>query len=255
MSDGLVARLRAPLQQRADFSDVLIGAWSAMSSREMGQRPVYLDGEGPVALGEMFEIKGEPNGRIRFTGDLGMADRLGAGMAEGDVIVESSLGNEAGLALAGGTLLIEGDVGASAGAAPPGFKRGMTGGELIVRGSAGPNAGATMRRGLLVIAKNAGEQTGLGMIAGTVVVFGAAGGDTGLWSKRGTVIALGRITPPATYVYACTYQPVHLRLLLTRLGARYDLPVRPRHLKGFYHRYSGDMAELGRGEILTWTAQ
>jgi formylmethanofuran dehydrogenase subunit C len=253
VSDGLIARLRAPLHQRADFADVLAGSWGSLSSRELAERPVYLESAGLVALGDMFELNGEPNGRIRFTGDLALADRFGAGLTEGDVIVESSLGNEAGLALAGGALIVEGDVGSRAGAAPLGFKRGMTGGELIVRGSAGPEAGAIMRRGLLAIGKKAGDQTGLGMIAGTVVVFGAAGADPGLWSKRGTVVALGRITPPPTYVYACTYQPVHLRLLLTRLSLRYGLPVRPKHLKGFYRRYSGDMAELGKGEILTWT--
>ena len=255
MSDGVVARLRAPLKQRADFSDVLSGAWSALSPRELAERPVYLEADGAVALGDMFELKGEPNGRIRFTGDLAVADRLGAGMTEGEVVVESSLGNEPGLAMSAGSLIIEGDVGSRAGAAPLGYKRGMTGGELIVRGSTGPGAGAGMRRGLLVVGKKAGDGAGLGMIAGTIVVFGSAGADSGLWSKRGTVIALGRITPPPTYVYACTYQPVHLRLLFTRLGRRYGLPVRPGHLKGFYHRYSGDMAELGKGEILTWTAK
>ena len=93
------------------------------------------------------------------------------------------------------------------------------------------------------------------MIAGTVVVFGSVGLDAGLWSKRGSVVALGRITQPPTYSYACTYQPTHLRLLLTRLRADYGLPVRPRHLNGFYRRYSGDMAELGKGEILAWTTK
>ena len=255
MSEGTVARLRAPLQQRADFAEVLVGPWPSLSSRELAERPVYLESDGPIPFGEMFELRGEPKGRIRLIGDLAMADRVGAGMTEGEVVVEGSLGDEAGLALGGGALVVEGDVGARAGAAPLGFKRGMTGGELIVRGSTGPGAGATMRRGLLVVGKKAGDQTGIGMIAGTVVVFGAAGTNSGLWSKRGTVVALGRITPPPTYVYACTYQPVHLRLLLTRLGIRYGLPVRPRHLKGFYRRYSGDMAELGKGEILTWTAK
>jgi formylmethanofuran dehydrogenase subunit C len=255
VSSGLVARLKAPLQQRADFAEVLSGAWSSLTPGQLKQRPVYLGSDGPTELGEIFELKGEPSGRIRFVGDLEMVDRLGAGMTEGEVIVEGSLGNEAGLALAGGAIVVEGDVGPRAGAAPPGFKRGMTGGELIVHGSAGPGAGAAMRRGLLVIGNKAGEQTGLGMIAGTVVVFGAAGADSGLWSKRGTVIAFGDIAIPATYAYACTYQPVHLRLLLTRLSERYKLPVRPRHLKGFYRRYSGDLAELGKGEILTWTAK
>ena len=40
--------------------------------------------------------------------------------------------------------------------------------------------------------------------------------------------------------------------MLTRLKARYDLPVEERHLTGFYRRYSGDLAELGKGEILAW---
>lgn len=251
---GLIARLRIPLLQRCDFSDVLATPWSTLSATEMAARPVYLIRDGNVSLGDLFEIKGEPAGQIRFTGDLAHADRLGAGLAEGIVTVEGNIGQEAGMGLSGGVLDIQGNAGPRAGAAPLGHKRGMAGGELIVRGSAGPEAGASMRRGLLAIGGTAGSQTGLGMIAGTVVVFGAAGADTGLWSKRGTVVALGAITPPVTYAYACTYQPVHLRLLLTRLQDHYGMPVRRRHLTGAYRRYSGDMAELGKGEILAWTA-
>jgi hypothetical protein len=86
-----------------------------------------------------------------------------------------------------------------------------------------------------------------------VILLGNAGTDTGLWSKRGSVVALGRITPPATYAYACTYQPIHLRLTLTRLRKRFQLRIHRRHLTGSYRRYSGDFAELGKGEILEWT--
>ncbi len=253
MSGGLVARLRDPLRQRADFSEVLAGSWTALSQSELSRRPVYLEREGATVLGELFDLTGESNGRIRFTGNLELADRLGGGMIEGDVVVEGNVGHEAGLSLAGGSLLVEGDAGPRAGAAPPGFKRGMTGGELVVRGSAGPEAGSAMRRGLVVIVGRAGDQTGLGMIAGTIVTFGAAGADPGLWSKRGSLVALGPIDLPPTYAYACTYQPVHLKLLLTRLRVTYDLPVKPKHVNGFYRRYSGDLAELGKGEILTWS--
>lgn len=255
MSSALVAQLRAPLRQRADFSEVLAGQWSTLPAQDLAGRPVYLEVDGPVRLGELFDITGEPNGSIRFEGNLELVDKLAAGLTEGEVIVDGSVGREAGLALAGGALDIGGDAGPRAGAAPLGFMRGMTGGELIVRGSAGAEGGSGMRRGLIVIGGRAGEQTGLGMIAGSVVVFGSAGADSGLWSKRGSVVALGSITPPQTYSYACTYQPVHLRLLLTRLRVRYGLPVRPRHLNGFYRRYSGDMAESGKGEILAWTAK
>lgn len=254
MSQGLLARLKSPLEQRGDFSEVLTQPWNELPARALSERPVYLERDGRVLLGDLFEISGNPGGNIRFEGDLDTVDRLGAGLSQGQVMVTGGLGNEAGLGMSGGTLLIEGDAGERAGAALPGFKRGMAGGELIIRGSAGPEAGALMRRGLLVITKNSGERAGLGMIAGTIVVFGAAGRDTGLWSKRGSVVALGSITPPPTYSYACTYQPVHLRLLLTRLSTRYDLSVQRKHLTGQYRRYSGDMAELGKGEILQWTA-
>jgi formylmethanofuran dehydrogenase subunit C len=255
VSGGLVARLRSALAERGDFGEVLSQPWSTLSARELADRPVYLERSGRVRFGDLFELTGEPGGRIRFGGDLRNADRLGAGLNEGEVTVEGNVGREAGLALAGGALDIHGDAGPRAGAAPLGYKRGMTGGELIVRGSAGPEAGAGMRRGLLVIARNAGERTGLGIIAGTVVVFGTAGRETGLWSKRGSVVALGRITPPVTYTLACTYQPVALRLLLSHLNTRYGLAVQRKHLNGFYRRYSGDMAELGKGEILEWVAK
>jgi formylmethanofuran dehydrogenase subunit C len=252
---GLVARLKTPLRQRVDFSEVLAGRWTSLSTRDLAARPVYLEVDGPARLGELFDITGEPNGSIRLEGDLQLVDKLAAELSEGEVIVDGSVGREAGLALAGGALDIRGDAGPRAGAAQLGFKRGMTGGELVVRGSAGAAAGSGMRRGLIVIGGQAAEQTGLGMIAGNVVVFGSAGADSGLWSKRGSVVVLGAITPPQTYSYACTYQPVHLRLLLTRLRVRYGLAVRPRHLNGFYRRYSGDMAESGKGEILAWTAK
>lgn len=254
MSDGLTARLKSSLEQRVDCSAVLTDPWATLTANELARRTVELERDGHMPLGELFEVTGNPAGRIRFTGDLSRADRLAAGLSEGVVTVEGNLGDEAGLGMAAGALVIEGNTGARAGAASPGFKRGMTGGELIVRGSVGAEAGASMRRGVLVIGGSAGERAGLGMIAGNIVVFGAAGGDAGLWSKRGSIAALGGITPPASYVYACTYQPIHLRVMLRRLQTIYGIRVRKRQLAGLYRRYSGDFAELGKGEILEWMA-
>jgi formylmethanofuran dehydrogenase subunit C len=234
---------------------VLAPAWTTLEAKSLAERPVYLERDGRVPLGDLFDISGEANGRIRFQGDLESADRLGAGLSTGLVTVEGGVGGEPGLGMSGGALVIEGNAGPRAGAAPLGQKRGMTGGELIIRGAAGPEAGAGMRRGVLVIEHAAGERTGLGMIAGNIVLFGKAGRDTGLWSKRGSVVALGQITPPATYAYACTYHPIHLRLLFARLRTAYGLQVRRRHMTGLYRRYSGDLSEIGKGEILQWTAK
>jgi formylmethanofuran dehydrogenase subunit C len=255
LTEGVSARLRSPLSQRADLSQILIGDWTTLAPEDLARRPAELERDGVVELGDLFELSGSPAGAIRFSGDLAQIDRLGAGLTQGSVIVESDLGRETGLAMAGGTIDVAGGVGARAGAAASGYKRGMSGGELIVRGSAGPEAGASMRRGLLVVGGAAGERTGLGMIAGNVIVFGAVAAGAGLWSKRGSVVALGKITPPATYVYACTYQPIHLRLMLLQLQTKYELKVSKKQLTGLYRRYSGDMSELGKGEILEWTAK
>jgi len=255
VSDGVVARLRQRLRQQADLGEILAGAWSGLRPSELAARPVHLEGAGTVPLGELFDLSGEPAGRIRFEGDLARADRLAAGLAEGEVIVEGSVGAQAGLGMAGGTLRIHGSAGPLAGAAAPEARRGMTGGELIIRGSAGVEAGARMRRGLLAIGGKAEGHAGHAMIAGTILILGDAGPDAGLWSKRGSVVALGPIAIPATYRYACTYRPAHLELTLTRLRARYRFPVKKRHFVGWYRRYSGDLADLGKGEILEWTAK
>lgn len=251
---GLVVRLAATLAEPADFSRVLAGAWTGMSAADLATRPVALAGRGDTALGDICAVSGEPDGSVRFVGDFRRAARLGAGLAEGRVAIEGAVGDEVGLGMAGGSIEVRGDAGHRAGAAAPEARRGMTGGELVVHGSVGDGAGALMRRGLLVVAGRAGSHAGAGMLAGTIVAFGELGAAAGLWSKRGSIVALGAVAIPPTYRYACTYQPTYLRLLLTRLAGVFGLPVEGRHLSGYYRRYSGDLADLGKGEILAWTA-
>ena len=254
MSTGITARLREPLQTRADLGAVLAGSWSGLNAAEMARRPVATGGGTSLPLGELFEVAGGSAGRIRFEGDLTRADRLGAGLADGEVIIDGSVGDETGIGMSGGVIDVRGDAGARAGGAEGDARRGMTGGELLVRGHAGPEPGTRMRRGLLVVMGDVATRAGPGMIAGTVIVFGHAGPGPGRWSKRGSIVALGPVEIPPTYRYACTYQPAHLRLTLLRLRKRYDLTVDERYISGFFRRYSGDLADLGRGEILAWTA-
>ena len=252
---GLLARLTAPLTAPADFSRVLAGTWSGLGAADLAARPVDVGGHGAVPLGELCTVSGEPDGGIRFEGDFRLAARLGAGLTEGTVVIDGSAGDEVGLAMAGGAIEVRGDAGARVGAAAVEARRGMTGGELVVHGSVGEGAGALMRRGLLAAGATVGHHAGAGMLAGTIIAFGRVGLAAGLWSKRGSLVALDGVTIPSTYRYACTYQPVHLRLMLRRLRERYGLPVEDRHISGRYRRYSGDLADLGKGEILAWTAE
>jgi formylmethanofuran dehydrogenase subunit C len=254
MSDGLVARLRQPLTARVDLGAALAGSWGGLSAAEVAGRPALVGGKA-VPLGELFEVTGKPAGRIRFEGDLAMADRIGAGLSEGAVVVIGGVGDGTGIGMSGGSIDVRGDAGAQTGGAGDDARRGMTGGELLVRGSTGPGPGTRMRRGLLVVTGDVAEHAGPGMIAGTVIVFGSAGRAPGRWSKRGSIVALGRVEIPPTYRYACTYQPDHIRLTLLRLRTRYGIAVDDRYVSGLYRRYSGDLADLGKGEILAWAAE
>jgi formylmethanofuran dehydrogenase subunit C len=154
--------------------------------------------------------------------------------------------------MAGGRIDVHGNAGDNTGGALAGAARGMTGGEIIVRGTVGDEAGARMRRGLLVVTGDGGRGTGKGMIAGTVVVFGSAGSGTGRFLKRGSIVALGEVERPVTFRLACTYRPPHVALLLRYVGARCAVDVTPAQVAGRYERYSGDLAELGKGELLRW---
>lgn len=272
MSDRIVLTLRNRPAGVVDASSLALHDWTDRTGVEIARLSLGVTGAGPVALGDLFDVAGERSPQIRLTGDLSAFEGLGTGLAGGDIVIEGDVGPRvgtrmragqitvtgsaswgAGLEMGGGVLEIGRDAGPRAGGAALGAKRGMTGGELIIRGNAGPEAGAAMRRGLVVVGGDAGEGAGRATIAGTVVVFGATGSNPGQWSKRGTVVALGPVTPPATYRFACMYRPQYLCVLLRHLAADRRLPVTAKHLTGSYQRYSGDLAELGAGEILAWT--
>ena len=245
--------LRRPLQQRVDASAV---AWDALPGLDAGaieEQELWIDGAGRSRVGDLFEVSAASGGQVRLMGDLALMDGIGAGLASGALVVEGNAGWYLGQGMRGGAIEVRGSAGPQAGAALPGAKRGMTGGEIVIRGSAGPGLGSGCRRGLIAVEGDVGEGAGRAMLAGTVVAFGAIGAEPGLWSKRGSLVALRSVSPPATYRYACTYRPSYLPVTLGYLKRRYGCPVRPEHLTGLYRRYSGDLAELGAGEILVWT--
>jgi formylmethanofuran dehydrogenase subunit C len=270
---GLRLALRSPLKERTDLGAAFAAPWTAITAGELSRRELWSGRAGAVQVGDLFAIDGTPDGSALLSGDLTLADRVGAGLSEGLVRVDGNVGNRAGAELSGGRLEVDGDAGHStgegmsgglllvrgnagnrAGAAAPGRKRGMTGGELVILGNAGDETGASMRRGLVAVGGSVGCCTLLSTIAGTVVVCGAAGPDAALWNKRGSLVCLGAVEPGATYRYACVIQPIYLRLLFRRLRDVHGLPVTAAHIDGRFRRYSGDFSESGKGEILAWSS-
>lgn len=227
---------------------------AALTAKEIAALEVFHGGRA-ARLGDFFKVTGERSSHLRLEGDLGRVQGIGTAMTGGDMLIDGSSGRDLGVAMAGGRIDVRGGTGDNVGGARPGAAKGMTGGEIVIQGNAGDDAGARMRRGLVVILGGAGRGTGRAMIAGTVVLFGKAGPGAGRFLKRGTIVALEAMERPATYRYACTYRPPHVALLLRYLRARGGVPVADRHVKGRYARYSGDLAELGKGEILEWAGE
>ena len=251
MSDAVVLTLREQ-PKHALIADVIApDRFASLDATEIAALPVVHGGRA-AKLGDFFKVKGARATTLRIEGDLANVEGIGTGMAGGEIFVAGSAGRDLGVQMAGGRIDVSGDAGDNTGGARPGASRGMTGGEIVIRGNAGDELGARMRRGLIVVTGDAGRGTGRGVIAGTVVVFGKAGPGAGRFLKRGSIVALGAIERPATFRYVCTYLPSYVPVLLRYLRARYDLAIPDGPITGRYQRYAGDMAELGRGEILQW---
>jgi hypothetical protein len=103
-----------------------------------------------------------------------------------------------------------------------------------------------------VVGGDAGPNAARAMIAGTIVIGGRAAAGAGSWAKRGSVVALGGITIPPTYRLACTYHPPILRILFRYLRRAHSFAIDARFTDGLYTRYVGDLADVGKGEILQW---
>ena len=258
MSGTLTVTLRAPLAADVELDMLAPDRCAGLAPAEIAALPLWV-GREQCAVGDLFDVHaaggddGAPDGGyavLRIEGDLSRAHRVGAGMTGGELHVQGDVGHDAGVGLGGGVLRIHGNAGDRLGGASPGASKGITGGEIVVAGSAGRDVAARARRGLVVVGGSLGEDAARAMIAGTLIVFGAVGANPGRGSKRGSVIASGGIDVPATYRYACTYEPPHVRMVLTYLNRRYGLAVADRIVAGRFRRYCGDAGEPGKGEIL-----
>ncbi|HYK82056.1 MAG TPA: formylmethanofuran dehydrogenase subunit C [Gemmatimonadales bacterium] len=251
MSDAVELSLTQAPSHALVASCITADRFAALDTKAIAALPV-LHGGRPAQLGDFWRVRGGRAGTLRLEGDLDRVEGIGTAMTGGEILIAGNAGRDLGVALAGGRIEVRGSAGDNAGGARPGAARGMTGGEIVIRRSAGEGVGARMRRGLVVVVGDAGVGAARGMIAGTALLGARAGPGAGRFLKRGSIIAFGPLERPATFRYACTYQPPHVPLLLRYLRRRYGLEIAESYITGRYARYAGDMAELGKGEILQW---
>lgn len=254
-----------PLEAEVISPDGLAGK----SADEIMRLPLQ-HGNRQVALGEFFTVAGSGAEELRLEGDLarvkllgyGMSAgrlivaghagmHLGAGQRGGEILVEGNVGDWAGAEMQGGRLVVRGNAGHLLGSGYRGSRKGMTGGEIIVLGNAGNEVGGSMRRGLIAVGGSTGDFSGVNMLAGTLIALGGLGWRAGAGMQRGTIVTMGEARVLPTFNYACTYRPTFLRLYLHHLRTL-GLPIDEAYLAGHYRRWSGDMVELGRGELLVF---
>jgi formylmethanofuran dehydrogenase subunit C len=262
---ALTFTLKAPPTVRVDLSPLTPEKLAGLKPREIAALPL-VGGRDDLRVGDLFAVRageaetvvidggsvlldmigaGMGGGTIRVVGDVGA--RAGAGMRGGRLDVEGSAGPWLAAGLTEGRVSVAGDAGERAGGALPGRMAGMAGGILTIAGTAGPRCGDRMRRGLIV-AGACGPDAGSRMIAGTILA-GRLGPDAGVLMKRGTLIASALDGPPPPTFVPCGEHDLQVLPMLAAWIATLGLaapPTVPRRVL----RLQGDMAALGKGEIL-----
>jgi formylmethanofuran dehydrogenase subunit C len=149
--------------------------------------------------------------------------------------------------MSGGSITIAGDAGERAAGIAVGETLGMRGGQLTINGNAGPLLGERMRRGFVIVGGNAGDYAGGRMVAGTILFKRGVGRYAGFGLRRGSLILVEEpkdLLP--TFCDCGVMEFDYLRILdhwLRTTGQRVSLDDRARRLMG-------DMAALGKGEML-----
>lgn len=263
----LVLALRDAPAGRLDLTGVTPARLAGLAAAEIARAPIGAD-SGTVALGDVFAISGVAGDEIVLQGCVDALDGIGAGLDGGTMIIEGDVGDAAASAMSGGRLDIRGSTGSGlatgltgglvtvsgragdrAGGPRHGERFGMAGGTVVVGGDVGDRAGDRMRRGTLVVKGRCGSGAGSRMMGGTIWAERGFGPMPGALMRRGTLIAPRLDALPATFADCGYHDLVMLRLLDRYLATKLG-PLAPAPLGNKVRRLMGDLATIGKGEIL-----
>jgi formylmethanofuran dehydrogenase subunit C len=255
---------------RLSLDGVIPERVAGLTETDIARLPLR-DGNRRGALGDWFDIgiAAGADDRLEIAGDCERFDDIGAGMGQGEIVVEGNAGACAGLAMTGGRvsiagsaghgaatamrggeLCIGGDAGDRLGGALPGEGLGMHDGIVIVAGAAGRGVGDRMRRGLIVVAGAAGPFCGARMSAGSIVIGGGLGDHPGVAMRRGSLFALGAVARLPPSFADCGVHELAVQRILARFLAKRGLREMADRVLPL-RRWFGDLAERGKGEIFT----
>jgi formylmethanofuran dehydrogenase subunit C len=266
---ALTFSLKATLTQRVDCSRLTPDALKGKTGAEI-QHIALPMGNTTVAVGDIFKVSGGDFERIIFAGLTNKLDRIGAQMSGGEIQIDGDGGDYLGLGMKGGSLCIAGSAGIFAacemrggelnisdncgdflGGALPGNRRGMFGGTVMVGGNLAARGGDQMRRGMILVAGNVGDYLGSRMSGGTIVAMGEVGAFAGYAMKRGSLLLNRQPREMMPTFSDCGVHPFGFLSLLLPLIRRHGAPFEVLKFSASHaQRWMGDVANVGRGEIL-----
>lgn len=262
---ALVFELKQKPDQRLDLSPLVPSRLKDLNSKQIEALSIGTTRE-KLTVGDAFKVKGKNAAELRFVGTDFRCDKIGASLAEGEIVVDGHAGAYlgaamkrgrievkgnagvlAGASMAGGSIAISGDAGERAGGILVGETMGMRGGLLTIGRNAGPLLGERMRRGLVIVGGDAGDYAGGRMIAGTILFKRGVGRYAGYGLRRGSLIFVQEPKELLPTFGDCGVLEFDYLWLLERwlgeTGKRIKLGNRARRLMG-------DMSVLGKGEML-----
>jgi len=208
-------------------------------------------------LRELFKIE-EDNSEATITinGDVSEVRKIGAGMKNGEIIINGNVGMHLGEKMAGGKITVNGSACQWAGAAMKkglieihgnagdylaspyrGTTEGMKGGKIVVDGDVGSDSGAYLHGGLIKIkGNNVGQFLGFHMSDGTIHVEKNASSRLGANMTGGKIIVSGVVEE---MMPSFTIDGVKPKVKVD------DTESAP----GPFYVFLGDLAEKGTGKI------
>ena len=264
---ALSLRLHSTPAERLDMSALNPAKLAGLNAGEIA-RIALGDGVKPARVGDYFKVEGTPGETLLIETSSDRLDNIGAENASGVIIIEGNVGAYAGRKMRGGRLEIRGNAGAflassledgvivvagsaaeNLGAPLRGERDGITGGTVVVKGSVGTAAGARMRRGTIIVNGSVGDGAGERMMGGTIWTESGFGAEAGIQMRRGTLIGPRVDAMRPTFVDCGLHELGILNIMSRYLKASLG-DLAPRAINVPVRRYAGDMASIGRGEIL-----
>lgn len=263
---ALTFTLKTALQQRVDCSPLTPDFLAGKSTSEIAAMPLQC-GNKKLRADTFFDISGSDASTIVFNNSSAKLDFIGSRMQSGTITVHGDVGSYLGFqmkkggitlhgnadayaasGMAGGTLHVFGNVGDFLAAAIPGDRKGMKGGLVMVTGNAGDRLGDQMRRGIILIEGNAGAYCASRMLAGTIGVMGSVGDYVGFGMRRGTLLLTSTPKLHSTIQDCGSHTLPFLNLMFKSFR---NLPSKFASINNNrVRRFSGDLANDGKGEIL-----